>query len=321
MSEEAATSVPGRHGMAASSATRLARQVVALAAAGGWRAGRHVTEAELVSALGVSRTPVRTALKLLSREGVLDARPNQGFFLVREGAALAAFDLEHVPTAVEGLYVRLLRDRIAGTLPHVISPAQLMSLYGIGRAVMVQALGRLADDGLVLRGGGRSLVFVETLTDAGSVLASYEFRFAIEPASLRAAGLRIAREPLIRLRDRHRALVERLDAPDGASDLSASATRLRASIVGLDADFHEGLADLSGNPFAAAAIKQQVALRRLLEFGIQERPSRVTLWCYEHLAVIDALLADDREEAALRLDRHLAKALDRATGSRDRIAR
>lgn len=288
---------------------------MALAAAGGWRAGRHVTEAELVTALGVSRTPVRTALKLLSREGILEARPNHGFFLMRDGAALAVFDLEQVPTAVESLYARLLRDRIAGTLPRAVSPAQLMSLYGTGRAVVVQALARLSDDGLVLKAGGRSSVFVETLSDAGSIRASYEFRLAIEPASLRAEGLRITREPLIRLRDRHRALVERLGLADQTPDLPASPTRLRASIVGLDADFHEGLADVSGNPFAAAAIKQQVALRRLLEFGIQENPSRVTSWCHEHLAVIDALLADDREKAAVHLGDHLSRALSRATRS------
>lgn len=312
MPAKSAMSVPDGSRATASNAVRLARQIVALAAAGGWRSGRHVTEAELASAFGVSRTPVRTALQLLSREGILEARPNHGFFLERDAAALALFDLEHVPTAVETLYARLLRDRIAGTLPRAVSPAQLMSLYGVGRAVVVQVLTRLADDGLVLRGSGRTSVFVETLTDAGSVRASYEFRLAIEPSSLRAEGLNIAREPLLRLRDRHQALMNRLEAASVRPDAAPSATRLRASIVGLDADFHEGLTNGSANPFAAAAIKQQVSLRRLLEFGIRETPDRVTLWCREHLAVIDALLADNREAAASLLASHLERALDRA---------
>ncbi len=315
MPSVSATSMPAGRGDGARSSIRLARQVVSLAAAGGWATGRHVTEAELVMALRVSRTPIRSALKLLAREGVLEARPNQGFFLLRDGAALAAFDLEQVPTAVETLYARLLRDRIGGLLPQAVSPAQLMARYGAGRAVVVQALARLADDGLLRRGGGRTLMFVDTLTDAGSLQASYEFRLAIEPAALRAEGLRVAREPLLRLRDRHRAMIERLGAREGEPGLPASRLRLRAAVVGLDADFHEGLADLSGNPFAAAAIKQQVALRRLLEFGIEEKASRMTLWCREHLAVIDALLADDRDGAALRLGYHLSCALGRARPS------
>ena len=83
-------------------------------------------------------------------------------------------------------------------------------------------------------------------------------------------------------------------------------------IVGLDADFHESLAGLSGNPFAIAAIRHQVALRRLLEFGIQEDGSRITAWCHEHLTVIDALLLGDGGAAAAGLADHLRNAMNRA---------
>lgn len=305
-----ATLVPSGPSVPAPGTVRLARRIVALAAAGGWPIGRHLPEVELVMALDVSRTPIRAALRLLEQEGVLEAQANRGFFLLRDGASLATFDLEQVPTAVEALYARILGDRIAGTLPRTIAPAHLMPFYDSGRSIVGQALGRLSDDGLLTR-TGRTWTFVETLSDAGSVRASYEFRLAVEPAALRAAGFRFDHEALGRLRDRHRALVTRLTM--ASEDLPA--TRLRASIVGLDADFHEGLADLSGNPFAAAAIKQQVGLRRLLEFGIQEKPSRVTTWCHEHITVLDALLACRCDEAADTLSAHLRRALDRYEAS------
>lgn len=301
-----ATAVPSGMSQPAPGVVRLARRIVALAAAGRWPTGRHLPEVELVAALDVSRTPIRAALRLLEQEGVLEAQPNRGFFLLRDGASLATFDLEQVPTAVEALYARILGDRIAGALPRAIAPSHLMSFYESGRAIVGQVLARLSDDGLVTR-TGRTWTFVDTLSDAGSVRASYEFRLAVEPAALRATGFRFERDALGRLRDRHRALVTRLTK--GSEDLPA--TRLRASIVGLDADFHEGLADLSGNPFAAAAIKQQVGLRRLLEFGIQEKPRRVTTWCHEHLAVLDALLAGKCDVAADELSAHLRCALDR----------
>ena len=45
--------------------------------------GDHVTEALLSEQMGVSRTPVREALILLEREGLIVALPNRGFY-VRE---------------------------------------------------------------------------------------------------------------------------------------------------------------------------------------------------------------------------------------------
>lgn len=312
MSRRPATTVPHRVAAAHPSVVRLARQIVALAAADRWPVGRHLIEADLVATLGVSRTPVRAALRLLSAEGIVDARPNQGVFLARSGATLATFDLEQALTAPEVLYSRLLRDHIEGRLPRTVSPASLTERYGVGRVVLAQALGRLADDGLIERGAGRSWTFPEALTDARSVRASYEFRRAIEPAAIRASGFRADREALTRLRDRHRALVERLMGKQH-EEAAPPSLGLRALIVGLDADFHGGLADLSGNPFAAAAVKQQVALRRLLEFGIREQPSRVAQWCAEHIAILDALLADAPDDAATLLERHLEQAEARTT--------
>ena len=43
--------------------------------------GNHLTEASLTRLLGVSRTPVREALILLEREGLVVAEPNRGVFV------------------------------------------------------------------------------------------------------------------------------------------------------------------------------------------------------------------------------------------------
>jgi DNA-binding GntR family transcriptional regulator len=310
MVKASATTMPSVPPVAKPGPTRLARRIVALAASGGWSRGRHITEAELVEALGVSRTPVRSALRLLAEVGVVEARQNQGFFLRLDGLHLAVFELDHAPTAVEELYGRMLRDRISGDLPRQVGRAELASRYGAGRATLDQALARLADDGLVFRGEGRIWRFVESLTDGGSVRASYEFRLAVEPAALSLRSFRSSPAVLMRLRERHLALIERLHDP--AAPSARPSASLRTLIVGLDADFHEGLAALSGNPFVAAAVKQQVAMRRLLEFGIQEQAPRITVWCREHLAVTDALLRGDCAGAAARLAEHLEQAMRRA---------
>lgn len=45
---------------------------------GEWAAGADINEAEIASQLGVSRTPVREALKLLCHEGLLSAQARRG---------------------------------------------------------------------------------------------------------------------------------------------------------------------------------------------------------------------------------------------------
>lgn len=301
------------------STIRLARQIVALAAMARWPAGRHITEAELAGQLGLSRTPVRAALRLLADHAVVEARPNQGFFLLKEGLGLDAFDLEHVPTAVEILYGQVLRDRIAGAIPQEITQPVLAARYGAGRTILTQVLARLADDALIARSGGRSWRFIPTLTDQNSVRASYAFRIAVEPSAILSDGYRMPHAGLLRLRERHVALIERLAAH--GETRSGTIAPLRAVIVGLDADFHEALSASSGNPFLESAIRQHMSLRRLLEFGVQEQASRVLVWCREHLAIIDALLDGDRRLAVDHLCDHLTKALKRSVSVRRQFER
>lgn len=54
--------------------------------AGKYRPGSHLREVSLAGEIGVSRTPVREALRRLGSEGFVEHRPNQGTF-VREWSA------------------------------------------------------------------------------------------------------------------------------------------------------------------------------------------------------------------------------------------
>ncbi|MBN8942746.1 MAG: GntR family transcriptional regulator [Rhizobiales bacterium] len=289
-------------------AIALAREIADLAARAGWRQGRHVTETELAKQLGISRTPVRAAMKILVAERAVEARPNQGFFLLKDGAGLKALHLEAPPSAEDLLYGLILRERIANVIPAEVTQAMLAGRYDATRPLLENVLGRLEDDGLLVRGAGRAWRFAETMNDVDSVRASYDFRLLVEPAALMLGPFKARPDMLLSLRERHVELLAEIGDPAVPASIIRQRLMMRTGAVALDADFHGGLASFSGNPFVVAAVRQQIELRRLMELGIYEEASRVMAWCNEHIAVIDALLADDRPAASAALRQHLQRA-------------
>ncbi|MGJ7440799.1 GntR family transcriptional regulator [Aquipuribacter sp. MA13-6] len=98
---------------------------------GDYAPGARLGEVELAQALGVSRTPVREALRRLSAEGLVDITPNKGARVVD----FSPEDLEHVfvlRAHVEGLSARLAAARI--------SDAQLDELQASAEQMAAHAL-------------------------------------------------------------------------------------------------------------------------------------------------------------------------------------
>ena len=77
------------------------------------RPGNHLTEASLTRLLGVSRTPVREALILLEREGLVVAEPNRGVFV----RAFSEEDVDAIftmRTALENFAAERIISRLSG---------------------------------------------------------------------------------------------------------------------------------------------------------------------------------------------------------------
>jgi DNA-binding GntR family transcriptional regulator len=102
-----------------------------------------VREQELAGELRVSRTPVRAALRLLARHGVVEARPNRGFFLTRDGTRLTSLRLEPPTTVGEQLYANVLRDRVMGRLPEAVTAFGITARYAVSRLAVERVLARL----------------------------------------------------------------------------------------------------------------------------------------------------------------------------------
>jgi DNA-binding GntR family transcriptional regulator len=287
---------------------RLAQQIVQMVQSRGWRRGHHLIEQVLVDNLAVSRSPVRGALRFLESRGIVEARRNQGFFLVSEGADLHKIDLEAPQTREEQLYLRLIEDRLAEDLPQSVTQAYLMQRYGAGRATLRRTLMRMADEGLVVPNPGQGWSFAPSLEGVPSRAASYAFRIMIEPTAILLPTFTIDSAVLDQICRDHVALLGQMEQGFVASAWSFEA----------DARFHEVVAEFSHNPFVLNAIRQQNRLRRLLEFRSYGNQGRLASWCREHLEILAALKRGRCHEASRLMREHLETAMAVAVGGASR---
>ncbi|MBV2202463.1 GntR family transcriptional regulator [Klebsiella variicola] len=291
------------------SSRRIARQILDLISEARFDPGHHLREQHLADALGVSRTPVRAGLKELTRMGAVEARPNQGFFLLKRSNELDQLEIEQSKSNDQKLYEQLVHDRIAGILPESFTQTEISQRYDVDRGVLTRTLVKLSEDGLIARNAGHGWRFLQTLNSDIALRNSYGFRLMIEPMALLTPNLHVDRQMLKRLRARHLRLITHPDI-----------TQVPAKeIFETDAAFHELLAEASGNLFVLQAIQQQNRLRRLLEFGSYHNKRRVKEWCEEHVAIIDALRENKQEQAAELMRKHLQYAFDQVNVKSPRV--
>ncbi len=278
----------------------LARRIVTLAAEQGWLAGYHLRETEIARAFEVSRTPVRAALALLAEQGIVEARTNQGFFLISENAELSAAEQSLPAAREENVIHAILRDREAGRLSEHLIETELQETYGIGPSALKKVLLRLAEDGLIKRRRGHGWSFVPSLSSNQAREESYRFRLIIECMGLLEPGFRIDQTQFDRCRTAHEAFIADLAYPPAAE-----------RFFEINAGFHGMLATCSGNRFLQQAMENQNALRRLTEYadcGALDADALLKS-CREHLAILDALEHGDPNWAAVLMRQHLTRPL------------
>lgn len=274
----------------------LAKQIVALARREGWALGHHITEARLTEAFGMSRSPVRTVLKLLADQGILEAKSNRGYFLARDQDDLAGVHLEVPLTDVDAVYLRLVEDRLAGHLPQEIDQKDLLKRYQVNRALLLRAVEGMENAGLLVRNRARGWRFLPVIDNLTTEESSYDFRLMVEPAAIMLPGLMVDYETLTLMRHNHLDLQRRI----GRQRLVPS------QVFEVDADFHRVIAGFSNNSFVVQAIQQHNRMRRIVEYRGYGDEERVASWIGEHLQIIDVLERRRFKYAAELMATHLA---------------
>lgn len=289
---------PGRAASRSALQDELARQILSEVGRDRLAPGTPIRELPLSKAFGVSRTPVRAALRVLEGMGFVTFSPGRGFTLTRAVTPGETGDEALPRSALDQLYDAIMNDRATGDLPAEVSEAALMPRYGVSRGQIRRVLMKLSDAGLARRQRGHGWRFVEALESREAVDESYRFRMIIECAALREPTFAADPVELQRLRDLHYAIIHDVEGLDPHRWFEANST------------FHEMMTLWSRNRFLIEAMRRQNALRRLSEFDAFRRltAKRILQSSREHLAILDAIESGDRDWAASLLDRHLALA-------------
>lgn len=277
---------------------RLANQILDVVRKARFEPGHHLREQQLADLLGVSRTPIRHALTLLTEEGIVESRRNQGFFLLKAFDALQRVELSVSSSLEESLYERLVNDRLSGAIANSLTQTEIGKRYNVDRVTLMKTLTRMAEDGLLLRNKGHGWSFLPTLDNDEALRAGYQFRLMVEPANFLQPNFTPNTAVLERSRLQHLYLASHSD----------SAAVSNALLFETDAAFHEMFAEFGGNTFVLQAIQQQNRLRKLLEFAGYANRRRVRDWCSEHMAIIDAVSAGQFQVASELMRKHLTHA-------------
>lgn len=272
--------------------SQLAAQINELIRADGMESGARLVERKLAEQLRVSRSPIRSALRLLEVQGVVSVAGTGGF--VVSGSAPLETEAIDAAGADEDHYRAIATDRLEGRLGDKVSERDLSRRYGLSRAEVQRILNRIAAEGWIERLPGHGWEFMPMLTSLESYRASYRFRLTIEPAAILEDTFVLNRVGLEECRAHQQALVD--------GDIW---TVSNATLFDINSHLHETIIECSNNSFFVEGLRRIDRLRRLIEYRQSLDRKYAIIRAREHIQLADLLLNDQREAASDFMRLHL----------------
>jgi DNA-binding GntR family transcriptional regulator len=276
--------------------TQLALDLSEMIADGRIPRGVHLREEPLAQQFGVSRSPLREALKVLAERHVVVHRANRGFFAEPADGALDAFRRVGNEDVEDQIYRTIAHQRLTGILPEQFNESDLARRFDLSRAQTSRITGRMAREGWIEPRPGYGWYFSPVLTTPSAFAESYRFRFALEPAAILEPTFRIDQTAFDRCRRQQQAVLE-----DDMKDVDP------VTLFNTGSGFHEMLMRCSNNSFFLDAVQRVNRLRRLLEYEAMVEPKQFIPQAREHLEILDRIEGGDRPGAARLLAAHLDK--------------
>ncbi len=204
--------------------------------------------------------------------------------------------------------VELIKARDLEVGARLPSESRLAEMFGVSRAIVREALVRLASDGITeaRRGAGsfvkgrpsERLAAFMPIAELPTTLGSYEVRFVLEAEAARLAALRRTDE--------------QMDQLEEAMEQLRRALLSSAPAHGEDMELHRCIAHATGNPaflHAFDALWQEVekVMRAGVDISRSRPPEVIAVMLDEHEVIVDSIRAQDPERAALAMRWHLGE--------------
>ncbi len=260
------------------------------------RKGSHMPEQMFSDACNVSRTPVRSAFKLLEEKEFIVWRQEEGYFLNLSDSDEFNYAIQSLEDQENSLARRILSDRAERRIGDVQSVSALVRRYEQSRSTVLVALKILSRDGVVTQLPGRTWAFQPMLDSPKAINESLNFRLVVEPQAILAPGFNIDLKRAGVLREQ---IEELLNTEQG---------RLTSSrFQRLDTEFHSLIAECSGNRFLCGTLLAHHRLRRTTQKDISIPEFRGRQALKEHLDILDCLESGQFELAADQMTLHIRR--------------
>lgn len=274
--------------------SNLAKQIVDQLRTDRAEVGTRLVERKLADQFRVSRSPIRSALRLLHLQGMLQPAEGGGF-VATEAALTASKPAPDVSAGEDETYLRVAQDRLNGLVPDRVTENELMRRYDLTRGQVAHLLRRVVSEGWIERLPGHGWTFLPMLTSMETYRDSYRFRLVIEPAAILEPGFELDRPALEACRDQQQQLVD-----GGIWTIS------NPELFDMNRRLHEAVIECSRNSFFIESLKRADRLRRLMEYRQSLDRKYSIVRCHEHIKLIDLLLEERRLEASEFLRKHLS---------------
>ncbi|HSV58020.1 MAG TPA: GntR family transcriptional regulator [Variovorax sp.] len=211
-----AVPAPGAAEPAGSQAVKAQLRLREMILAGQLDSGARIAEVAISEMLGVSRTPVRSALMRLEQEGLLEALPNGGY-AVRTFSERDVSDAIELRGTLEGLAARLAAER--GAPPMVLREARAC-LARIDELLREPALDDAAFSRYVEFNGQFHALLSEL---SGSTVISQQLERVVNLPFASPSGFVVvqanspaARDMLVIAQDQHWQVLDAIEAREGS---------------------------------------------------------------------------------------------------------
>lgn len=286
---------------------RIASRIADLIDAGDLPLESHLSTQRLAEQFSVSRTPVREALDLLAKKGVVEQRANRGYFVKAKGRKpdrrgkdkREVVEHKDAPAA----YYKLAEDWVRDRIPAEVGELELRDRYGLTKSQLTAVLNRASAEGWIERKAGYGWRLLPVAKTPEALEQIYRFRLIVEPAGLLEPTFKLERSFVERFSGTFRLML------DGAIETWSPERLYRIGV-----EFHEELLRMSGNSILHQALRRANSLRRLIEYRVMIDRKRVYDETREHLKLLGILDKGDIVEASFFLRQHLSGALRRKRG-------